>query len=535
LPLDAPDLGQRHRLGRSALAWLLTLVPLLVLLGACQSRRDPDRLIVASRNRIDTVDPAGASTIGAMQLLSAIGDPLYAVRPDGSIEPRLAAQLPRTSADGLRVVVPLRRGVVFHDGTPFDAAAMVFSLERFMAIGTLSYLLGDRVVGVRALDSHTLELRLRKPFGAIPQLLSAINLTPLSPAAYRRHSRRQLSDRFVGTGPYRLTFFTPQQQRLEPFGRYWGRPPANNGLDLIALSNSTALFGALQSGEVDGLLSQSLEIDHQVALHQQAEQGLLVQATGPALNIVFLSVLSDQPPLNNPLLRRALALSLDRTRLIERVSQGLMAPLQGLVPPVVAGGMPQPWPAYDPAAARRLYRQAGYCGTRRLPLELTFRSNVPSDRLFALTWQALLQRDLGDCVELKVQGMETTTAYRLLGEGAFQLIVLDWMGDFPDADNYLVPLLGCEQAAGFVCRKGGSASSGSFWSRPGLEAELQRSATITGPKRLELVRRIQRQSADASPYLPLWLVQPRIWVRPELARPRFDGSGRVVLQELRRT
>jgi peptide/nickel transport system substrate-binding protein len=169
-----------------------------------------------------------------------------------------------------------------------------------------------------------------------------------------------------------------------------------------------------------------------------------------------------------------------------------------------------------------------------LPLELTFRSNVPSDRLFALTWQALLQRDLGDCVALKVQGMETTTAYRLLGDGAFELIVLDWMGDFPDADNYLVPLLGCEQASGAICRKGGSASSGSFWSRPGLEAELQRSATLSGPARLELVRRIQRQTAAASPYLPLWLVQPRIWVRPDLAQPRFDGSGRVLLQELRR-
>jgi peptide/nickel transport system substrate-binding protein len=534
LRLTAPNANAPHRRIRAALALWLALAPLCFVIAGCQNRREPGRLIIAGRSRIDTVDPAGASTIGAMQLLSAIGDPLYAVRADGSIEPRLAAALPRVSADGLRVQVPLRRGVLFHDGTPFDAAAMVFSLERFMAIGTLSYLLGDRVTAVRAVDPHTLELRLRKPFGAIAQLLSAINLTPLSPAAYRSHGRRQLSDRFVGTGPYRLTFYTPQQQRLEPFRRYWGRQPANDGLDLIALSNSTALFGALQSGEVDGLLSQSLEIDHQVALQQQARQGRLRQATGPALNIVFLSLLSDQPPLNDPRLRRALALSLDRNRLIERVSQGLMAPLQGLVPPVVAGGTPQPWPSYDPQAARRLYRQAGYCGKRQLPLELTFRSNVPSDRLFALSWQALLQRDLGDCVALRVQGMETTTAYRLLGDGAFQLIVLDWMGDFPDADNYLVPLLGCEQVAGSSCRKGGSASSGSFWSRPGLEPELQRSATLVGQPRLELVRRIQRQVAAATPYLPLWLVQPRIWVRPDLAQPRFDGSGRVLLQELRR-
>ena len=525
---------RRRRWRCAGLATLLTLAPLALLLAACQSRRDPDRLIVATRNRIDTVDPAAASTIGAMQLLSAIGDPLYAVRSDGSIEPRLASAMPRTSADGLRVVVPLRQGVRFHDGTRFDAAAMVFSLQRFLAIGTLSYLLGDRVVGVRALDAHTVELRLRKPFAAMPQLLSAINLTPLSPTAYRRYSRRQLSDRFVGTGPYRLSVYTPQQQRLVPFQQYWGRPPANRGVELVSLSNSTALYGALQSGEVDGLLSSSLEIDHQVELQRQAQRGQLRQATGPALVIVFLSLLSDQPPLDNPLVRRALALSLDRDRLIERVSQGLHAPLHNLVPPAVPGGSPTFWPRFNLVEARRLYRQAGYCHGRRVPLSLTFRSNVPSDRLFALTWQALLQRDLADCVDLKVQGMESTTAYRMLGEGAFPLIVLDWMGDFPDADNYLVPLLGCERASGNRCLKGGSASSGSFWTQPGLEAELQRSATLRGPQRLALVRRIQAQTAAASPYLPLWLVQPRIWVRPELAEPRFDGSGRVVLQELRR-
>lgn len=519
---------------RRPLVAVLLLAPLLVLAAACQPRRQPDRLIVASRNRIDTVDPAGAYTFGAMQLLSAIGDPLYAIDADGRIEPRLATALPRVSADGRRVVVSLRRGVRFHDGTPFDAAAMVFTLQRFLAIGKLSYLLGDRVTDVRALDAHTIELRLKRPFAAMAQLLSAINLTPLSPLAYRDHARRQLSDRFVGTGPYRLRFFTPQQQRLEPFAGYWGRKPANKGLDLVSLSNSTALFGALQSGEVDGLLSTSLELDHQAALQRRARRGQLRQAAGPALEIGYLTLLSDQPPLNNPRLRQALALSLDRQRLVQRVSQGLNAPLQSLVPPVLPGGTPQPWPAYNPVAARNLFRQEGYCGGRRLPLQLTFRSNIPSDRMFALTWQALLQRDLGDCVDLQVQGMESTTAYRQLGDGAFQLIVLDWMGDFPDADNYLVPLLGCEKAIGDRCLKGSSAASGSFWSRPGLEAELRRSARLNGAVRLSLLRRLQAQTAEASPYLPLWLVQPRIWVQPSLAVPRFDGSGRVVLQELRR-
>jgi peptide/nickel transport system substrate-binding protein len=505
-------------------------------LSSCRPKQEAsaNRLVIASKNRIDTVDPGGAYTFGAMQLLSAIGDTLYSINTAGQLEPRLAVGLPKLSADGLKAQVQLRQGVRFHDGTPFNAAAMVFSLERFLAIGKLSYLLGDRVSAARAVGPYTIELTLKRPFSPLAELLSAVNLTPLSPSAYKNHRNRFLNDRFVGTGPYRLSFFTGQQQRLEPFAEYWGAKPANGGIDLVSLSNSTALYGALQSGEVDVLLSTSLEIDQQAALQRQAAAGSLREGSGPALEIGYLTVLTDQPPLNDPRLRQAVAYSLDRNTISRRVTLGLRPPLRDLVPPSLKGSDPQAWPSYSPAKARQLYRQAGYCQGKRLALPLTFRSNIPADRMFALTWQAQLQQDLGDCVELEVTGMEATTAYRQLGEGAFPLILLEWMGDFPDADNYLVPLLGCEKAQGERCLKWASAASGSFWAKPGLQEDLERSASVAGPARAALLRRIQRQTAAANPYLPVWLVAPRAWAQPGISQPRFDGSGRLLLRELTR-
>ena len=518
------------------LALLIGSLGLGLLLSSCREPRSSNggikRLVVASKNRVDTVDPAGGYTFGAMQLLSAIGDPLYAINARGQLEPRLALAPPQVSADGLTARVELRQGVRFHDGTPFNAAAMVFTLERFLAIGKLSYLLGDRVSGVRAVGPYTLELTLNRPFSALAELLSAVNLTPLSPSAYRNHRKSFLNDRFVGTGPYRLSFFTNQQQRLEPFAGYWGARAANGGIDLVSLSNSTALFGALQSGEVDVLLSTSLEIDQQAALRRSATAGKLQEGSGPALEIGYLTLLTDQPPLNDPRLRQAVAYSLDRATISRRVTLGLRPPLRDLVPPSLKGSDPTAWPSYSPSRARALYRQAGYCQGKRLSLPLTFRSNIPADRMFALTWQAQLRQDLGDCVELEVTGMEATTAYRQLGEGAFPLILLEWMGDFPDADNYLVPLLGCEQARGERCLKGASAASGSFWAKPGLQQELERSASLTGPARAAQLRRIQRQTAAANPYLPVWLVAPRAWAQRNVSQPRFDGSGRLLLQEL---
>ncbi|MFM9110237.1 MAG: ABC transporter substrate-binding protein [Prochlorococcaceae cyanobacterium] len=521
----------RHRLSRLEPALSLTAVALL--LASCQPARSPGSLVVGSRNRIDSVDPAQTYSIGAMQLISALGDTLYTIDTGGQLRPQLATALPRISADGRRARIPLRAGVRFHDGTPFNAAAMAFTLERFLAIGKLSYLLGDRVSAVRAVAPLELEIDLKRPYSPLPELLSAVNLTPLSPTAYRNHRKGFLNNRFVGTGPYQLTFANDQQQRLRPFPGYWGPRPANNGLTMVTLSNSTALYGALRSGEIDVLLSTSLEGDQQSALAASARRGGLREGVGPALEIGYLTLLSDRPPFSDLRLRRAVALSLDRRTISERVTRGLRPPLRDLVPPTLPGSDPAAWPDYDPAAARQLYRQAGYCAGRRFTLPLTFRPNIPADRLFALTWQAQLRRDLGDCVQLEVSGMEATTAYRQLGDGNFPMILLDWMGDFPDADNYLMPLLACDKAEGERCLEGASAASGSFWTAPGLVAELERSSRIGGGERRALLQRLQRQTAAASPYLPLWLVAPRAWARPGISTPRFDGSGRLLLRQLR--
>jgi peptide/nickel transport system substrate-binding protein len=514
-------------------AWLS--LGLAASLAGCAdaSRSDKSLVVVASYGSIDTIDPAQATTVSALQLLSALGDPLYAINADGQIEPRLARALPELSGDGLRAVIPLRRDVLFHDGSRFDAEAMAFSLRRFLAIGKLSYVIGDRIQAVRVLAPDRLEISLKRPFSPLTELLTSASLTPVSPTAYRNYKRSFLTDGFVGTGPYRLSFHSPQLQRLEPFRRYWGPPASNQGIALVGMNTSTSLFGALRSGSVDVLLSTSLEPDQQAALHSQAKTGELREGAGPALEIGYISLLSDRPPLNRLRLRQALSHSIDRSLISSRVTDSLRPPLRGLVPPVLPGAL-SPWPGANFTTARKLLSQEGYCQGKQLALNLTFRSNVPSDRLFALTWQELLRSSLGDCVKLDLTGMESTTAYRQLGDGAFQMILLDWMGDYPDADNYLMPLLGCSKGRANQCLAGSSAASGSFWTAPGLEAELLRTEELRGAERLESLHRVQRTAAAGVPYLPVWQVRPRAWSQRQISAPRFDGSGRLILAKLSR-
>jgi peptide/nickel transport system substrate-binding protein len=512
----------------------LPALVVLALLTACLPSRDPQRIVVARKARVDSADPAQAVSLGAIQLLTAVGDPLYRLEENGRLEPVLAAGPPRISADGLTATIPLRPGIRFHDGTAFDAEAMAFSLRRFMEIGKLRYLVSDRIARVQARDRLTLEIQLRAPYAPLPELLSSIVLTPISPTAYAENADAPLNDRFVGTGPYRLEAYDRQRQRLTPWDRYHGPRPANAGIDLISFSNSTALYGALLSGEVDVLLSSSLESDQQRSLHRRARAGDLREAVAPALGITYLALRTDQPPLDRPAVRRALALSLDRRPLNERVSHGLNRPWSSLVPPQVEGALPDAWPAFDPVRARSLLRQAGYCSGRPLRLPLTFRSNSANDRLFALTWQAQVRRDLSECLVLEPSGVESTTAYRQLGDGAFPLIMLDWKPDFPDADSYLTPLLSCREWEGERCLAGESAAGGSFWTRPGLQRQLRTSQEQAGPQRPALLQEIQRQAAEGVPVIPVWLESVRAWGRPDIRGMRFDGTGLLRLGDLRR-
>jgi peptide/nickel transport system substrate-binding protein len=133
------------------------------LLSGCQPPHPTGQLVVASKSSLASVDPVDVTTHAGLQLLSAVGDSLYTAAADGQLKPHLATALPQISPDGLSARIPLRRDVLFHDGSRFDAAAMVFSLERFRSLAKMGYLLDDRISGVRASGPYELELQLKRP------------------------------------------------------------------------------------------------------------------------------------------------------------------------------------------------------------------------------------------------------------------------------------------------------------------------------------------------------------------------------------
>ncbi len=147
------------------------------------SSSDRSRIVLGTTSAISTLDPADAYATFTGTLLYNLGDRLYTYKlGTNELEPQLAAAFPKISSDGLTYTIPLRQGVVFHDGTPFNAKAMAFSLNRFIKNGGApSFLLSDLLASAEPTNEYELSIKLKRPFAAFPSLLAFSGACAVSP------------------------------------------------------------------------------------------------------------------------------------------------------------------------------------------------------------------------------------------------------------------------------------------------------------------------------------------------------------------
>ena len=512
----------------------ISTITLIFFQISCTQGKRNENIIVASAGKIESLDPAQASTLRTLQLLSALGDTLYKINNEGDLYPVLAKDLPRVSKNGLLIDIPLRENVFFHDGTIFNANAMKFSLKRFMNIGTLNYLLNDKIEDIIVKDDFLLRLKLKKPSSSIKSLLTSVNLTPISPNSYNNYKDKFKNNDFIGTGPYYLENFSSNQQTIKTFTNYWGKKPLNKGIDYINFTNSSTLFGAIKTKEVDVLISNSIDDLQRVSLNNMVKKGKINSGEGSPIEIGFITFKSNSLPLSNNIIRKALSYTIDRNLISNQVSFGTRDPLQSIVPPQLHKKDFSPWPSYNPSLARKLLEKEGFCGNNILDIPLTFRSNVPADKLLALTWKDQIKRDLSDCIEITLNGLESTTIYKQLADGSFDAVILDWTGAYPDPEAYLTPLFSCNNIKKDTCLEGEAVFSGSFWADNELQKLLEKSEELDGAKRLSMLLKVEEIAALGNAYIPIWLVKPKAWSLKNISQPEFSSDGLIILQNLKR-
>jgi peptide/nickel transport system substrate-binding protein len=208
--------------------------------------------------------------------------------------------------------------------------------------------------------------------------------------------------------------------------------------------------------------------------------------------------------------RQALAAMINRDVLNNRVFRGQAESLYSLVPSIFSG-ISQPVFKTEQQKLgrdqiRNLLKESGYTPGKPLKLNLWYRSNLTSDGVAAATIKAMVGQGYSDVLQLEVNSVDSTAAYKNLDKGTYPMFMLDWAGDYYDPDTYLQPFLACEKGSPKTgCQKGQSQSWGSFYYSDRANKLIDQQRQIRDPKqRIKPLTELQTILAKEVPYIPLW-------------------------------
>lgn len=468
------------------------------------------RITIGTTQKIETLDPADAYTIFTGILLYNMGDRLYTYTPGTTdLIPELATAMPTISADGLTYTIPLREDVVLHDGTPFTAEVMKFSIERFMQNGgDPAFLLSDQIESVDASGEYELTIQLKTPFAAFTSLLTFWGVTPISPATYEIGAGKFKPDAFIGSGPYKLASLTPDAVKLDVNEDYWGKKPANQGVDIQLFSSPANLYNTFRTGGLD-VAYQTLDPDQIASLEREASSGgwQVIEAGTTVIN--YLTLNQKIEPTKDLAVRKAIAAMIDRNLINERVFQGQADPLYSLIPTSLNIYKPvfkETFGDGDFAKAKTLLAEAGYSESNPLNFEIWYPSASTQRGIVANTLKESIEQGLPGIVTVTVSNAERATLSKGVDEGLYQTVLLNWYPDFFDADTFVQPFLSCDQgSAATLCEKGASQGNGSFYYSQKANDLIKASRSEQDPKARDAIfGEIQDLLVEDVPYIPLW-------------------------------
>ncbi|MDP3856645.1 MAG: peptide ABC transporter substrate-binding protein [Stagnimonas sp.] len=430
---------------------------LALLLGTAQvaAAAPPSLLRIGNGNEPETLDPQRVEGVSASNIVRDLYEGLSALSPRGEVVPG-AAERWEISADGREYLFHLRPQARWSNGDALSAEDFVAGLRRSVDPATASAYaqmlapiegataviageLPGSQLAVQALDPQTLRIRLRAPTPYFLGLLAHPSSFPVHRPSLARWGRDfPRPGRLVSNGAYALVDWVPQGQvRLRRNPHYWN--DGNTGIDELEFRPSEDANGELKRYRAD-----ELDISYEIPLLQapwlRRHLGGELRIA-PYIGTYFYGFNCSQPPFkDNPKLRAALTLAVDRAVIVNKVMNGVALPAYSLVPPGISGYTPQQpeWAGWTRerrlAEARRLYAEAGYSAAH--PLEVELRYNTHDDhRRIATVIAAMWKQWLGVRTRLLNEEFKVFIQNRNLRQ-LTQLFRAVWIGDYDDASAF---------------------------------------------------------------------------------------------------
>lgn len=474
---------------------------------------------------IGDLDPHLATNISEMDIVSALFEGLVTEDPVDLHPVPGVAERWEVSADQLTYTFYLRASAKWSNDTPVTAEDFVASWRRILTpslasgnAGLLYVLQGAEAfakgaaksfdqVGVKALDARTLRVTLDYP---TPYFLSLLTHTAWMPVplasiaahgpAYERGNTWARPGHLVGNGAFTLDAWQPNQRIVvKKSSTYWDSAHVRlNAIHFHPIDSLDAEERAFRAGQLH--LTYALPFGKVEAYRHNSPQFL---RTDPYLNSYFLRFNVASPFLNEPRVRRALALAVDRVALVEKILRGGQLPAYAFTPPGTAGYTPAARLPTDFEAARRLLVDAGYPAGRGLPTFELLLTNSENQHLIAEAVQEMWRRELGVQVRLVNQEFKAVLAERRAGH--YQILFSDWVGDYLDPTTFL------------DVWRSDSGNNHTGWSSAAYDS-LLRSASLTtdAAARNAFFQKAEALLLEAAPIVPLYynthifLLQPSV-------------------------
>lgn len=388
--MGTPAIPNPSQENRMKIQRKMAATALFVALSAAGVVASAQTVRIANQGDALSMDPHSLNESLQLSVTGNVYEPLVGRNKDLSLTPMLATSWKQTSPTVWRF--ELRKGVQFHDGTPFTADDVVFSLARTQVEGSDMKSYTNDFKEVRKIDSHTVEIETKTPFPILPDVLSLVYIMSKKwcetnqatvPVDRRKGVENTASFKANGTGPFRVRERQPNVRTVfTRNGSYWGKIEGNvTEVVFTPIGNDATRVAALLSGEVD--VMEPVPVQDIDRVNNSANTRAI---TGPELRTIFLGMdqkrdellysnVKGKNPFKDKRVRQAFYQAIDIEGIKKTVMRGASNPSAQLVGPGINGFQPEMKRLpYDVEAAKKLMAEAGY------PNGFEVSMNCPNDR-----------------------------------------------------------------------------------------------------------------------------------------------------------
>ena len=405
-------------------------------------------LIYAKNGPPISLDPAATKETESSVIVASIFDGLVEQQAGkAAINPALAKSW-NISKDGLTYTFNLRSGVTFHDGTPFNADAVLFSFNRqkdpkhpgYTTRDAFEYWKNfdmDKVVRtIAAVNDSTVEFKLSKPDATFLNLLTINFAAIVSPEAVKKY-KNDFYKNPVGTGAFKFSSWNDDGSVVcVAFENFMNGRPYADTLVFKPISDGHQRWLELKAGTVNMMSTPG-----QADLAEIENTSGVKMAKQHGINVAYLAMNMSKKPFTDLRVRQAIVYAINREHLVKEVYGQLGRAAKNPIPPVLLGYNEEiRFTPYNPEKSKELLKEAGFPNgfkTKLLSLPIV-REYMPNGQLTA----EFIQKELKAVgIEVEIVSYEWKEVLARRERGEHELALAGWVGDAPDPHFFFFPLL----------------------------------------------------------------------------------------------